>query len=178
MGAQQMLKSEKKMTVPLLIGGLLLLSACNTVDGGPSSFGSSATALSDLPTSVAPYPDSEVLQVAKTRFAEGNYGHAARYYERAVEVGPGNGEAWLGLAASYDRVRRFDLADRAYQEAGRLIGKRPEYYNNLGYSYLLRGEPAKAQTYFLKARELDPTSATINNNLEMLRGGTARAKRA
>ena len=100
---------------------------------------------------VEAYPDAEVLAVAKAQFARGNYGHAARYYERAVEVAPNNGEAWLGLAASYDRVRRFDLADRAYREAGRYLGNRPEYYNNIGYSFLLRGEPAKARANFLKA---------------------------
>jgi Flp pilus assembly protein TadD len=26
---------------------------------------------------------------------------------------PEDAEAWIGLAASYDRVRRFDLADQA-----------------------------------------------------------------
>jgi len=166
---------NKKTVVPLLLLGALTLSACQSTDGdGLSSFGNSI----ELPDQVDPYPDSEVLQVAKARFGEGNYGHAARYYERAVEIMPNNGEAWLGLAASYDRVRRFDLADRAYREAGRLLGHRAEYYNNLGYSHMLRGDAGKARTYFLKAQELDPASPTINNNLEMLRDGVAQARPA
>jgi Flp pilus assembly protein TadD len=165
---------EKKTIAPLLLMSALMLSACQTADSdGLSSFGNPM----ELPDRVDPYPDSEVLQVAKARFAEASYGHAARYYERAVEVMPNNGEAWLGLAASYDRVRRFDLADRAYREAGRILGKRAEYYNNIGYSYMLRGDAGKARTYFLKAQELDPASPTINNNLEMLREGVARSKR-
>ena len=73
-----------------------------------------------------------------------------------------------GLAASYDRVRRFDLSDRAYREAGRYLSKRAEY-TRPRYSYLLRGEPAKAHSQFLKAHELDPANPTINNNLQMLR---------
>lgn len=116
--------------------------------------------------------------MAKTQFAEGNYGHAAKYYERAVEVAPKNPEAWLGLAASYDRVRRFELADRAYREAGLLIGDRAEYYNNVGYSFLLRGDAAKARANFLKAYEIDPASVTVNNNLEMLRDNLAKSKKS
>lgn len=165
---------ERKLASALLICALPLLAACNST--GQSSFGNKLTAL-ELPSSVEEYPDSEVFKVAKVQFAEGNYGHAARYYERTVEVDPNNGEAWLGLAASYDRVRRFDLADRAYREAGRLVGDRAEYYNNIGYSYLLRGDVAKARVNFLKAHELDPASATINNNLDLLRDNVSRSRK-
>jgi Flp pilus assembly protein TadD len=153
---------------------LLLLPACNSVDP-TSSFGNHLPP-ANLPDHVEPYPDNQVLQVAKAKFVEGNYGHAARYYERAVEIAPRNGEAWLGLAASYDHVRRFDLADRAYREAGRYLGDRAEYYNGVGYSFLLRGEPAKAHTHLVKAHELDPANPTINNNLQMLRDALAKAK--
>jgi len=34
--------------------------------------------------------------------------------------------AWIGLAASYDRLARFDLADRAYTMAIRLAGETTE----------------------------------------------------
>lgn len=162
-------------TTALLACALPFLAAC-TVTGGQSSFANKPAALA-LPDSVPAHPDGEVLVVAKSQFAQGNFGHAARYYERAVEIAPNDPEAWIGLAASYDRVRRFDLADRAYREAGRLIGDRAEYYNNVGYSYLLRGDAVKARTNFLKAYELDPTSVTVNNNLEMLRDNLAGARR-
>ncbi len=170
-------KFERKWASCLVAAVLPLLSACNETSLGFSSFGNRLSEIS-LPTTVEPYPDGEVLKIAKTQFVSGNYGHAARYYERAVEVDANNAEAWLGLAASYDRVRRFDLADRAYREAGRLVGNRAEFYNNIGYSYLLRGDAAKAHSNFLKAHELDPTSVTVNNNLEMLRDQTMRAKKA
>jgi len=151
----------------------LSLSACNSVDS-TSSFGNPLAPI-DLPDHVNPYPDNQVLQVAQAQFAQGNYGHAARYYQRAVEVAPQNGEAWLGLAASYDQVRRFDLADRAYREAGKYLGQKAEYYNSLGYSYMLRGDLAKAQGQLLKAQEIDPANPTISNNLQMLRGAFAQA---
>ena len=48
---------------------------------------------------------------------KGNYGLAEENYRKAVELGPRDLDAWLGLAASYDRLKRFDLADRAYAQA-------------------------------------------------------------
>lgn len=165
-----------KLAVALLVCTLPVLAACNSTSA-LSSFGNGPSEIA-LPETVEAVPNGENLTTAKIQFAEGNYGHAVRYYERAVEVSPNSAEAWLGLAASYDRVRRFDLADRAYREAGHLIGDRAEYYNNVGYSYLLRGDLAKARTKFLQAYELDPTSTTINNNLELLRDNARPSKRS
>ena len=47
-------------------------------------------------------------------FNRGNYGISQRYFKDAVEKAPKDVTAWIGLAASYDRLRRFDLADQAY----------------------------------------------------------------
>ena len=70
----------------------------------------------------------------------------------AVEMYPKDAEAWVGLAASYDRLKRFDLADRAYGQATKLIGDTPELLNNKGYSLLLRGDYARAKTVLLRAQ--------------------------
>ena len=86
-------------------------------------------------------------------------------------------EAWLGLAASYDRLRRFDMADRAYGQAFAFLKDKPAYYNNLGYSYLLRGDLLKARENFARARDLDPENVVVAHNIGMLRasiGYTAR----
>ncbi len=156
----------------LLVIFSLLLSACNST----GSFGSNPPEV-ELPSSFEKYPDDEVLKVARAQFAAGNYGYAARYFERAVEVTPNDGLAWLGLAASYDRVRRFDLADRAYREVAHYLGSRAEYHNNVGYSYLLRGDLLKARSSFLRAYELDPSNPTIINNIELLRDNVGRLGR-
>lgn len=37
-----------------------------------------------------------------------------------------------------------------------MIGGTAVYYNNIGYSHLLRGDLPGARTYFLKAYEIDP----------------------
>ena len=87
-----------------------------------------------------PSSPNDDLSLGKMHFRQGNYGLAERYFRRAVESGPRDAEAWVGLAASYDRLRRFDLADRAYDQALRAGRPTPEILNNQGYSYMLRGD--------------------------------------
>ena len=109
--------------------------------------------------------------------AHGNFGKSYAYFKRSVEVFPKDPAAWLGFAASADMVGRFDTSDRAYKVLSGMIGNRPEYYNNVGYSYLLRGNLEMARRYFLKAYELDPQNEITANNLELLRNSASFAKR-
>ena len=90
---------------------------------------------------------------------------------------PKDAEAWLGLAASYDRLKRFDLADRAYEEAIGLVGQTPEILNNQGFSYLLRGDHRRARALFVAAQARDPRNPYIKNNLAAGREERAQAQR-
>jgi Flp pilus assembly protein TadD len=120
-----------------------------------------------------PYDD---LNIGKRYYRVGNYGMAERYFRRAVELHPRDAEAWLGLAASYDRLRRFDLADRAYAEAIKLVGPTVEILNNQGYSYMLRGDYARARTKLGEARRLDPNNRFVLNNLQLLAASAHNGK--
>src|ERR1043166_2177797 len=120
-----------------------------------------------------PYDD---LNLGKRHYREQNYGLAEKHFRRAVEKLPRDGEAWLGLAASYDRLRRFDLADRAYKEALAILGPKPEVLNNVGYSYLLRGELRAARAKFADAQRRDPGNPTIANNLQLVDEAARRHK--
>jgi Flp pilus assembly protein TadD len=151
----------------------MLVAAAGALAGcqgalGPSAFATKPAPLLNLPE-VQFYSDEEALQHGKAYFKQGDYGRAEASYRRAVELLPQDPEALLGLAASYDRLRRFDLADRLYNEASRLIGSTPAFYNNLGYSYILRGDLRQGRTYLLKAYELDPSNPVTANNLAMLK---------
>jgi Flp pilus assembly protein TadD len=114
------------------------------------------------------HASDQALAEAKNQFRQENYGNAGALFYKAVQLSPNDGEAWLGLAACSDRIRRFDLADAAYARAQKLIGSTPEYYNNIGYSYLLRGKLPEARSAFLKAYELAPNDPTVENNLRLL----------
>ena len=108
------------------------------------------------------------LSIGKKYFRQGSYGLAEQQFRRAVETHPRDAESWLGLAASYDRLRRFDLADRAYEQVIKLIGPTPEVMNNQGFSYMLRGQYGRARTTLLAAQAKDPKSPFIANNLHLL----------
>jgi len=119
---------------------------------------------------------SDDLSLGKRHYRERNYGLAERHFRRAVEKLPRDGEAWLGLAASYDRLRRYDLADRAYREALTIYGPRPEVLNNIGYSFLLRGDLRKARHKFIEAQAKDPENPTIANNIALVDEAVRRKK--
>lgn len=116
------------------------------------------------------------LTLGKRQYRERNYGLAEKHFRRAVEKAPRDGEAWLGLAASYDRLKRYELADRAYREALAIFGPRPEVINNIGYSYLLRGDLRKARQKFAEAQARDPENPTIANNIALVDEAARRKK--
>lgn len=122
------------------------------------------------PTDVKYYPSDEPVRMGLEQFNRGNYGLSQRYFKDAVEKAPRDVTAWVGLAASYDRLRRFDLADQAYRQAIRLGGETVQILNDQGYSYMLRGDLSAARRKFERAYTLDPTNPTIANNLQLLNG--------
>jgi Flp pilus assembly protein TadD len=112
----------------------------------------------------------------REQFRAGNYAEAESSFDRAAKMNPRDAEAWLGLAACYDRMRRFELADRAYVQASAIRGPTSEILNNQGYSYLLRGDLARARTTLSAARNKDPSNRYVQNNLQLLESKERSAK--
>jgi Flp pilus assembly protein TadD len=108
------------------------------------------------------------LQLGKKYFRSNNFGLAEKSFRSAVEKHPRDAEAWVGLAASYDRLHRFDLADRAYGQAARIVGMTPELLNNEGFSYMLRGDYARAHKALEQAQAKDPANPYVQANLQLL----------
>ena len=117
------------------------------------------------------------LTLGKRHYREQNYGLAEQHFRRAVEKMPRDGEAWLGLAASYDRLRRYELADRAYREALSISGPRSEVINNIGYSYLLRGDLRRARQKFVEARAQGSGKSDDRQQYGAARRGRAPAQK-
>ena len=162
-----------KLGAVAAVAVMLLLSGCTTLQG---AFGDRKSGLADVPN-IEYYASDQALAEAKNHFRQGNYGHSATLYKKAAELEPKDAEAFLGLAASYDRLRRFDLADRAYRRLFELTGGTLQYYNNVGYSNLLRGNLVAARQNFLKAYEKDPKNIIVANNLELLGASTTVVQR-
>lgn len=155
----------------VMLSKVLVLAALAAAVGGCSQLSSENKLLAPMGLTMedpALYPSDKWLRQGKVSFANGDYGIAEQNFRKAVEVAPRDREAWIGLAASYDRLRRFDLADRAYEQANDLGPQDATMLNNIGYSMLLRGDLKQARRYFLKAYELDPGNPMIQNNIELL----------
>jgi tetratricopeptide (TPR) repeat protein len=120
------------------------------------------------PGDVKYYPSDQPVRLGVQRFYEGNFGLSQQYFQDAVERSPDDVTAWIGLAASYDRLGRFDLADQAYAAAAKLEGHTVRLLNNEGYSYMLRGDLKTARAKFQAALRLDPSNQTTLNNIKLL----------
>ncbi|TCU14781.1 tetratricopeptide repeat protein [Rhizobium sullae] len=160
----------------LLASGAILVGCQSSGFDNLAAYGDSAKTVED-DSAVAFYKNDELITVGKLQFQEKNYGKSYAIYKRAVNVFPEDPAAWLGFAASADMVGRFDTSDRAYRELARMIGNTPVYYNNIGYSHLLRGDLPGARRYFLKAYELDPANEVTARNLELLKNSVNFAQR-
>jgi Flp pilus assembly protein TadD len=130
------------------------------------------------PDDIKYYRSDEPLRMGIEHFNRGHFGIAERYFRDATEKAPKDPTAWIGLAAAYDRIGRFDLADRAYVYAIRLVGETTEILNNQGYSYMLRGDLVNARRKFLQAYEREPTNPTIANNLQLLNSSSRFIQRS
>ena len=129
------------------------------------------------PGQVKYYPSDEPLRLGFEHFNRGDYGTSAKHFEAAVTKAPEDVTAWVGLAASYDRIGRFDLADRAYRQAIKLAGETTQILNNLGYSYMLRGRLKEARQTLLKAYEREPQNPTVVNNMLLLNASARYIRR-
>lgn len=154
------------------LGLALLTGACSVFPGAEADIGETAatTTVAAVPPSSSTPPDltQDDLGLGKMHFAKGHYGLAEMYFRRAVEATPGQAEGWLGLAASYDQLKRWHLADRAYAQALKLGGPTSAVLNNRGYSYLLRGDLKRASQDLSAAAAQDPENEQIQLNLQAL----------
>jgi len=146
---------------------LAAAAAAMLVVGGCQSSSLDTTMTTALP------PKGDVsatdLSVGKAQFNDGNYGLAEAHFRKAVELNASNAEAWMGLAASYDQLGRFDFSDRAYDQLLKLAGRDPRVVNNMGYSQLLRGNKKEARKLLMEARKGMADPRMVDANLELLK---------
>jgi Flp pilus assembly protein TadD len=162
---------RERLLVACVAGLTLALAGCETFSDSPTAPASYVTPITPTitePGDVKYYPSDQPLKLAIEYFNRGDYGLADRYYSDAVAKNPRDVTAWIGLAASNDRLSRFDLADRAYASAIKLAGETTQVLNNQGYSYMLRGNFKLAREKFMKAYAREPNNPTIINNLHLL----------
>jgi Flp pilus assembly protein TadD len=179
---------DKRVNAALAVAALCLLALGGCSTPGPL-FGSSSSgpaAASDTTGSVAPSPAATAdkpgatpaksahvdppddLQLGKRYFAGKNYDLAAQSFRAATEKRPADAAGWIGLATSYDRLHRFELADEAYRKAVGIAGETAEILNDQGYSYMLRGDYARAKAKLEAAETKDPANPYVQDNMRVL----------
>jgi Flp pilus assembly protein TadD len=167
-----------------ILAGGLSLGGCDTLGQMPGlspATSSTQPSLTD-PSALTPAEaanaatadNQDELSLGKRHFRAGDYGLAEKHFRKAVELHPNDAEGWLGLAAAYDELRRFDLADRAYMQAIKIAGPTPAILNNRGYSYMLRGDLVRARKDLETARAASPQDPRVIANLQALDARTGR----
>ena len=151
-------------------------AAAPLADGAAAEAAPSIGATAEAEPGLLGSDPNDDLNVAKKHYRNKNFGMAEKYFRRATELHPRDAEAWLGLAASYDRLRRFDLADRAYAQAAGILGPTTEILNNEGYSYMLRGDYKRAREKLLAAQRQDPGNKYVQNNIQLLETSYRKGK--
>jgi Flp pilus assembly protein TadD len=151
------------------------VNAFASADGTPVAGAPVALAGANQPHMLGDDPNDD-LALGKKQFRAKNYGVAEKYFRHAVEMHPKDAEAWLGLAACYDQLRRFDLADRAYGQAIHIVGPTVEILNNQGYSYMMRGDYQRARETLMAAERKDPGNRYVQNNIALLQESQKKGK--
>ncbi|QKV17789.1 tetratricopeptide repeat protein [Oricola thermophila] len=157
-----MIRTSSRLLAVVLLAGAVAGCQTDSIDSA-FALGNNANGQGDLA--------SRKIAFARKQFAAGNYGLAEKNFRLAVEATPENGEAWLGLAAAYDQLGRFDLSDRAYDRLIKLAGRKPAILNNQGYSYILRGDMDKARRILADAMALAPGNPIIEGNWKLATEG-------
>lgn len=166
-----------RMSIAALVRALVLLAIA-----GPALAACGGRFAHDAP----PVADRGASSVSRHvldgtwHFENDRIGLALAEFRTALRHDPNSVRALNGVAASYDRLNRFDLSERYYQLALAVEPDSPQTLNNLAYSHMLRGDEAAADRYLAAARGAadavpDPWRRTLAGNAERLSSGAVAA---
>jgi hypothetical protein len=102
--------------------------------------------------------------------ATGQYGLAVEALSEIVRDEPGNVRALSLLAVTYAHLKRYDLSDRYHQQALLVDANSVTALNNWGYSYLMRGDSARAVGLLERAAAVGAGDSIVAANLALATG--------
>lgn len=144
--------------LPVALASTILLAGCG---------GGSMPEISGM-RAISPNAEVSDYQAGKLHFGEGRFGLALKSFHAAKRQDPTSVPTLNALAASYDSIQRFDLAQVYYDKALAIEPRSAQTLNNIGYSMLLRGDRTEALAYFDKAKTIDPLNMVVAANLARL----------
>jgi hypothetical protein len=155
-----------------MTAGYALLAACSG-GSGVATFSARPVVPEGYGTADAGSP----YQSGKRQLEAGNVGLAIDAFRKAIRSEPGSLDALNGLAVAYDRIGRFDLSRRYYEQA---LGIEPDsatILHNLGYSLTLQGKVQEGRELMARAASSgDPVvRPKAQQNLAAIGGAQARS---
>ncbi|HEY0625775.1 MAG TPA: LytR C-terminal domain-containing protein [Allosphingosinicella sp.] len=130
----------------------LLATSCTTAKFEPRPVGTSF---------VQPQETSRFLAQAKAQFRLGNIALALENFRKAARQSPESIDALNGIAASYDRMGRFDLSRRYYEEALALGPGDPKTRHNFAVSLRMQGLHDQALAFEQEERAFDGAEQSL-----------------
>jgi hypothetical protein len=133
------MKQMRKLAMVLLTAAL---SGCGWMGGGAQS----------------PFADTEVqpsqgpYETGRSYFEQEQFGLALAAFRESLRQHPDAPRELNAVAACYDQMLRFDLADRYYDLALNIDPNSVQTLNNLGYSHYRRSQEGYGSEYLMSAR--------------------------
>ncbi len=103
---------------------------------------------------------SDNYERAKLQLASGDVTGAMASFRRALAEAPDSVDAMNGLAVSYDRMGRHDVARGWYEAALAIAPENAPLLSNLGYSLVLQGKDREAIPFLQAATRTGDATAT------------------
>ena len=97
----------------------------------------------------------------------GQYGLAIDALSRVLHDDPANVRALNLVAEAYDRLHRYDLADRYHADALEIDPNSVAALNNWGFSLLVRGDKARAVALLRRAEAVKGDQPVVLANLRL-----------
>lgn len=144
------------------IGALLAACAGGPEDGRPM-----------LAVDGNQFDMQDPIEAGRAYLASGQNGLAIDRLTQSVQDDPGNIRALTLLAVAYGRIGRYDLSDRYNAAALAIDPSSVTALNNLGYSYLVRGDRTRAIGLLERAAAIDASRPIVAANLADAIGKTA-----
>src|SRR5687767_1972656 len=124
---------------PALIASVLAVSGCAA--DRPDAKLAVRSIAGDHSKLLATTDAGRAYGAGKRHLVEGATGLAIDAFRHAVRLDPKSIDALNGLAAAYDRIGRFDLSRRYYEQALGIEPNAQFILANLGYSLMMQGRP-------------------------------------
>jgi len=160
---------------------LLLTLGCGLLAGCAFDFSSSRQAESGGIRGMIAMDGTRIgvddpIENGRALLLTGQYGLAVTQLSHVVNDQPQSVRALNLLAEAYGRLHRFDLADRYHAEALALDPSSVVTLNNWGYSYLVRGDKARAVGLLERAAAIKGDQPVVAANLQLAIGPIADTK--